>query len=322
MRFRLALTVCCLALVAPAARCADLDPHLPPDTERYLDVNVKQIVASPVGKKLGRERLLELLQYLPAGSALMKELDVDPLDDVDRLQAAAPASNEGDKGLMILTGLFDAAKIKKKAEDKDAFATHEVKLDDKASHTLYEVKKAGKGLFVAVVDNKTLLASGEKEYVVAALKQARSDRKPALKDKEVQAVMEKADAKLGVSLAMRGGALPRSDLLDLVPRAIRNALDKVGVVGGGAAFTNEVKFELVATARDEDGAKAARETVTKGLDLVKAGLGFLGNENKLVSLVREVLDTVKVGGKGKVVSFSARLTADVLDDFTKDDDEE
>src|SRR5688572_14834748 len=174
MRFRLAMTAC-LALLAPAAvRAADLDPHLPPDTERYLNVDVKQIVASPVGKKLGKERLAELLPYLPETSALLKELGIDALKDVDRIQLAAPKSNEGDKGLTILTGRFDEAKMKKKAEDDEAFEVQEVKLDDRSKHTLYRVKKVGKGLYVAVVGNKTLLASGGKEYVVAALKQARA----------------------------------------------------------------------------------------------------------------------------------------------------
>jgi len=316
MRFRLALTVC-LALIAPAARAADLDPHLPPDTERYLSIDVKQIVASPVGKKLGKERLEELLQNLPETTALLKELGFDALKDVDRIQLAAPADNDGASGLMILYGRFDVAKIQKKAEDRDAVATHEVKLDDKATHTLYEVKKTPQKLFVAVIDNKTLLASGGKEYVVAALKQARSGKKPALKDREVQAVLEKADAKLGISLAVRG-SLPKNDLLELVPKAIRTAVGKLGVIGGGASFTNEVKFELVGTARNEDDAKAVREVVGSAINLLKTGLGFLGNENRMVNLVREVLDTVKVESKGKVVSASAKLTADVLDEFTKD----
>jgi hypothetical protein len=317
MRFRLALFAC-LALLAPAARAADLDPHLPPDTQRYMSIDVKQIVSSPVGKKLGTDRLAELLPYLPETSEVLKQIDVDALKDVDRIQLSAPGSGEADKGLMILTGRFDQAKLKKKAEDRDAFEVIEVKLDDKQTHVVYKAKKAGKGQYLAVVENKTLLASGGKEYVVAALKQARSGKKVVLKDKEVQAVLEKADPKLGISVAVRGGSLPKNDLLALVPKIIRNAAAKLGVIGGGAAFTNEVKFELSGAAKSDDGAQSVRDVTGKGINLVKVGLGFLGNENKMVNLVREILDTTKVGGKGKVVTFSARLTADVLDDFTKD----
>jgi len=319
MHLRLAL-VACIALSAPAAaRAADLDPHLPADTERYLSINVKQIVESPAGKKLGNERLKELLQYLPETSTLLDELGIDALKDVDRLQIASPKSNEADKGLMILHGRFDAAKIKKKAEDAEKFATHEEKLGDNVTVTLYEVKKGGKSLFVAVPNNKTLLASGGKEYVVGALKQARAARKPALKDKQVQAVLDKLDPKLGVGVVVRGGGLPKSDLLDLVPKAIRTALDRVEVVGGGAAFTNEVKFNLVGSAKNAEDAKAVRENVGNAIKLVQVGVGFLGNENKMVNLVREVLETVRAGGKDKVVTFTAKLSADVLDDFLKDE---
>jgi hypothetical protein len=311
-----AVLLACLSLAVPA-RAAGLDPHLPADTERYLSIDVKQILESAVGKKLGDERLKGLLQYLPETNALLDELGIDPLKDVDRLQIASSKSTENDKGLMILTGRFDAAKIKKRAEDTDKFATHQEKVGN-ATVTLYEVKKAGKGVFVALPDNKTLLASGGKEYVVGALKQAREAKKPALKDKQVQAVLQKLDPKLAVGVAVRGGGLPKSDLLDLVPRAIRQIVEKVEVIGGGAGFTDEVKFSLVGSAKTEDDAKAVRETVGNAIKLVQVGVGFLGNENKVVNLVREVLETMRVGGRDKLVTFTARLSADVLDDFTKE----
>jgi hypothetical protein len=163
-----------------------------------------------------------------------------------------------------------------------------------------------------------LLASGGKEYVVDALKQARAAKKTPLKNKDVQAMVERLDPKLGVGVVMRGGALPKNDLLDYVPQAVRKVMDKVGVLGGGATFTNEVKFEVIGTARTDEDARFARDTVTGALNLVKTGLGFLGNENRTVNLIREILDTVRAGGRGRALVFSARLSADVLDDFTKD----
>lgn len=308
---------CAAALSAPAARAADLDPHLPPDTERYLTIDVKQIVTSAAGKKLGKERLKELLENLPDTTALLKQLGLDAVADVDRIQLCAPADNDAKKGLLVLTGRFDAKKLDKQAEDAEAVKAHREKID-KADVTVYEMKKVAGGLFVAVPDNKTLLASGGKEYVVAALRQARAAKKPPLKDRDVQAVLEKLDPKLGAGVVMRGGALPKHELLDFVPKVIRNVLDKVGVIGGGATFTDEVKFDLVGSARSEEDAKLVRDTVTNALNLLKTGLGFLGNDNRTLTLVRETLDTARMGGRERVVTFTARLTADVLGDFTKD----
>src|SRR5688572_9275510 len=118
MPLRLAL-LASLALIAPAAavRAADLDPHLPPDTERYVAVNLEAILSSQIGKKIGKENLRSLFENLEQVNALLKELNIDPLTDVKRVQIASPNSTEADRGLMILTGKFDAAKLKKKADD-------------------------------------------------------------------------------------------------------------------------------------------------------------------------------------------------------------
>jgi len=50
------------------------------------------------------------------------------------------------------------------------------------------------------------------------------------------------------------------------------------------------------------------------------GLTLLAENRKELSLLLEVLKTIKISGKGKTVGFTARLTADVLDDFFKKDE--
>jgi hypothetical protein len=322
---RLLALLACLALI-PTARAAALDPHLPADTESYVNVNVKQILDSPVVKKIGVDRLKGWLKDLEGVDALLKELGFDPFKDLDRVQIASPRTTETDRGLMILTGTFDKAKLEKKADEsardnEDNFKLHKVPLGDKETHAVYEVKVSGQNLtlFVALVENKTLLASPGKDYVVDALKQARAKKKPALKNKEFQAVVEKLDTRQGVSLALRGAAVGTSDLLDLLPRRLRDGLDRVESIGGGIGFTNDIKLDLVGSARSDDDAKLLRDATFRGVRFAQGSLGFLGNENKLVVLLGDLLNSVKVGGKGKVVSLSAKLTADMLDDFFKDE---
>src|SRR3954451_4073644 len=90
-----------LAGTAPA-RAADLDPLLPPDTESYLSVNVRQIVDSPLFQK---QLLAPLKQMLveSGGEALqtvLKDLDVDPFKHVDRVTIVSPSTTEADRGLI------------------------------------------------------------------------------------------------------------------------------------------------------------------------------------------------------------------------------
>jgi hypothetical protein len=46
----------------------------------------------------------------------------------------------------------------------------------------------------------------------------------------------------------------------------------------------------------------------------------VGEDNKGLGLVLEVVKTLKVNTKGKQVSLSGKLTADVLDDLLKKDE--
>ena len=319
---RLALLV--LALVAPAgARAADVDPYLPADTESYVSINVKQVLASPIVKKYGLESAKEALKEVEL-NGLFEEIGFDPFKHLDRIQLASPTTTDKDRGLAILTGTFDANKIKKKADDaatnnQDNVKVHKVKVGG-GMHAVYEVVVPGQDLsmFLALADNKTLLASPGKDYVVGALRQARLQKKPLLKNKSFGAVLEKLDPKQGVSVAVLGSSIGKSDLLDSLPKRVREAQANIELIGGGVSFTNEVKFDLVVSTRAEGDAGALRDAMTKGVRLAQVGLAFLGNDRKELALLNEVLNTVKIGGKGKVVAVAAKLTADVLDDFKKD----
>jgi len=316
-----------VALAAPiGARAADLDPYLPADTESYVSVNVKQVLASPLVKKYGLESARDAIGQLEL-NGLFEEIGFDPFKHLDRIQLASPTSTDKDRGLAILTGTFDAAKIKKKADasarnNEESVKVHKVKVGT-GTHDVYEVVIPGQELamFMAVVDNKTLLTSPGKDYVVSALRQARLKKKPALANKGFQAVLEKLDPKQGIAVAMLGKSIGKSELLDSLPAGFRNALRGIEVIGGGLSFGNEIKLDLIVSTKANRDAQNLREVLTKGVRLAQVGLAFLGNERKEFNLLNDVLNTVKVGGKGKVVAVSARLTADVLEDFKKDNDD-
>lgn len=323
---RLLALLVCLALTT-SLRAADLDPHLPADTESYIDINVKQILASPVIKTVGVERLKGWLNQLEGVEELTRELGFDPFVDLDRVVFAAPRTTEFDRGLIILTGKFDKAKFQKKADDAardndDSVKLHRVELDAKVTHPVYEFRLAEQKvtLFAAVASNKTLLASAKKDYVSDALKQAHAKKKkPALKNQELQSVVQKLDARQGVSLALRGASLGKGGLMDFIPAVIGDNLGRVQVLGGGIGFTDEIKLELVGSTRTENDARVIRDLGVRSVGFAQATLALLGADNRFVVLGRDLLNSVKFGGKGKVVSLSARVTEETLKDFFTDE---
>jgi len=316
-----------LTFAPGASRAADLDAYLPADTEFYLAANIRQILDSPLIKEIAVKPLRDAIGDAQDVNDVLKDLGFDPFKDLDRIIVAGPSSGEADRGLIVLHGAFDVKKFQDKAADaaqnnNDVLTIHKVPLGGGATHEVYQVDVPGQDmtLYVSLASNKTVLIARGKDYVVDALKQARLKKKPVLKNKAFQAIVEKMDAKQSVSLAVLGKTLGAFEDADGLPKPLRNALASIEVIGGGVTAGKEVKIELSVATKDEQNAAAVRTALDKGVKLGLVGLALLGDEHKGLNLLLEVMKTVKVTGKGKVVSVSGTLTADVLADFFKNDE--
>jgi hypothetical protein len=166
-----------------------------------------------------------------------------------------------------------------------------------------------------VLSNKTLVASPGKDYVVDALKQVGTKKKATLKNREFQALLEKMDPRQSVSLAVLGKSLADANGRDALPKIVTEALGGVEAVGGGLTVGNEIKLDLVVAGKSDQNARKVRDSIDRGVKLALVGLALVGEENRGLGLLLEVVKTVKITGKGKQVGVSARLTADVLQDF-------
>ena len=147
-----------------------------------------------------------------------------------------------------------------------------------------------------------------------AAKEGRSTLGVTFKCDGCQALVENLDAKQTISLAVLGKSIAAA-AGDVLPAGLADSLAKVEAIGGGVTVTNEVKLELLVTGKDAASAESIRSTLDKGIKLGMIGLALLTEGRQDLEALLEVVKTIKVGGKGKVVSLSARLTADVLKDF-------
>ncbi len=311
---RLTLLVLLLAAVPALA----LDPHLPADTQSYVSLDVRKILDSALFKDHLLGPAKDALKELGEVTTLLDEIGLDPFKDIHRVIVAAPDAKEADRGLVILHGTFDAAKLKAKAaklkKDKDeSVKIHEVPLGGGAKHDVYEFAvPGGTSLFAALASPKVLLASPGKDYVIDALKQAKAGKKPTLKSKVLQELIEQLDAKHTLSVAFPGKALGGVGKIDWLPGKANEAIEAIEMVGGGLIIGDELKFDLAISAKDEDNAKTVRDFLKTGTKLALAGLAFLGDDKPGLGLLFDLVKSAKVGGKGRVVGLSAELKADSL----------
>jgi hypothetical protein len=322
------LTLALAALAASPLRGAEIDPHLPPDTTMVVSVNVRQILDSDLVKGLGLDQVKGFLENTEGAGDILKDLGLDPLKDINRVVIASPGGGERDRGLAIVHGKFDVDKFAKKAEElgkeEDGEVTvkvHKVPDGSGGRFAVYEVvlQEGETSLYVALASKNLLVASAGKDYVVDALKRAKAKKKPALKNKDFQALLEKMDGKQSVYLAALGEALKGDP--EEGSSLLRAALEKVEAIGGGITFGKDLKFQLVVASKTDKDAKALRTMADRRLKLGALALALLGGENKRLNALVDVVRSVRVSGKGKVVTFKGKADSDTIKELLgKEDD--
>jgi hypothetical protein len=323
-RMRVAAILLTTLLAAVPGRTAEIDPYVPPDTETVVNVNVRQILDSPLIKKHALEFAQESLRGNDQIQDILKDLGFDPFKDLDRVILATPGGTDKDRGLIIVHGRFDLAKFKAKGEQVAKEQSENLKIHKVlgGKHVLYEVNvpESDEPLFVALASQDTLLVSPGKDYVVDALKKTGKLAKPAklaLKNTDFQALLEKVDDRQSLSMAaVKNPAV--KDALGSLPGDVKDMLDKIQAVGGGLTLSDEIKLELVVTAKNAGEAKDLRDSANAGLTLITALLGGLNKDAKpQIEFVLEVVKSLRVSNKGKAVVVKGRISSDLIEEALK-----
>jgi len=312
------------ALLVSPVRAADLDRYLPADTEVFNVFNVRQILSSPLVKQVGLDNIKELMKQSEELTAILKDLKLDPLKDIDRIISAGPSTGEQDKGLMIIHGRFEVdawrARAEKEAKDnKDIVKVQKVKDGQGGEHTIYEVAIAealpmapgGLSLFIGFASKNTILASASKDYLIDGLKVKPDATKATLKNKAFAEMLAKMDDKQSLSIALIGDVLTKGQLAN-APDGIKDVLKTIAAASGGITVTDGVKVELSAVTKEAGDAKNIKDTLSNGIN---AAIGFAAlaamNQKELAVLV-DFLKSVKVTSRDKTVSIKAELSGEEL----------
>jgi hypothetical protein len=313
---------------------ANLERLLPNDTEAVVVINFKQLLSSPLLKKGGAlEALKDLLQKDDATQKAMADLGLDPFTDIDSMISAQCGEGQ-DKGLVVVTGKFDVAKFEAKAnavakDKKDTIKTHSV-ASGKDEYRVYEVSNLdqliklpaefallapdGSAVFVGV-DKSALIMSSSKDYVAEALAKAAGKNKTELRNKELQKLLAKVDAKQTLSLVMLASVLTKGPLGE-EPQA-KEVLEKLENITGGITVSDGIKTQLVLAAKDADAAKAVNKKVGEGLDEAQQLVGALADLRKDLAPLLEVVKGIKVGSKEKAVTIDSEISGEVLQALAK-----
>jgi hypothetical protein len=311
--------------MASTARAGEVSPYLPEDTEVYSAINIRQILGSQLIKKVGLDTIRGFMQQSQELNDVLKDLGLDPLKDIDRIVSAGPSTGEQDKGLTIIQGRFDVEKFRKRAEkeakdNKDVVKSHKVKDGQGGEHTVYELilseaipgAPGNLAIFVGFTgNNKTILVSPSKDYLITGLKIKPDATKVVLKNKAFQEMLEKLDDKQSLSMVTVGEALTKGQL-DNAPQQVKDILAKVATAHGGLTLTDGIKIEFSVGTKNAEDAKSIKEAVNNFVNLGIAAAGIAAMNNPQIAPAVEFLKSVKVTSRDKIATLKAELTAEDL----------
>lgn len=307
-----------LALLAFPASAAEVNKYLPDDSGAVITVNVRQVLDSALVKQYALDLIKGGLTSQPEVQKVLDALGVDPFKDLDQVVIAAPDLNENtEKGLVVVSGRFDAAKVKTKAAEIAKNQADQLKIHKAGANEIYELKVPDQPqpIFAALVDQTTLVASPAKDYIIDALDKGAGKKKTALKNKEFTALLEKVDGKQGLWIAVGGNALNR--LPAGIDDNVKDFVKKLDALAGGLTVAKDVQLQFVLNAKDVQGAKDLHSVIDEGL---KQGIGVLAllaqNQKELAPLI-DVVKSIKITNKDKAIIITGEVTAEVIEKAMK-----
>jgi hypothetical protein len=290
------------------AFAGDTDKFFPSNTQAVINVNLKQLLDSPLVKK----DLPKIQEQIKANAEAQKHLSAlgfDPLKDLESVSIGMAGVEDQDQVVMVLRGKFDLAKIKAHAAEaakakKDQFKIHEVD-----NHTIYEatvVPQQPKPMFFAVLDANTIVGAMKQDDASAAFL-INAGKKKNEANKDLQSLMSKANPKQSFSLMMLGGALGNG-----VPFG-----DKIEHINGGVTLGEEIKTEFLILTKDNDSATALAEMIQQGLEQAKGAVMFLSGQTKELAPLADIVDVLKVNATDKTVSIKGDVTKEAVEKLQK-----
>jgi hypothetical protein len=316
-----------LGFIALPARAGDVDLYLPEDTEAVLTINVRQILDAPFIKKDAFAELRKALEDRGGALKHLKDLDLDPQKDIDSI-VITNSNGDPDRSLLIVHGRFEVAKFEAKAAEmaKEHPDQWSITTIPDGAGGQYKVLKSArwydfsgikpalkkKPAYIALLDKRVLVATPEKDMMIDALDKAKGRKKAALKSKELARLLEKANGKQSVSLAI----LP-SALIKLLPSdydgLARDGLEKTEAISGGFTLDDDVKLEVAAAVKDGD---VARELSTEINELLNIGLTLVAlasHEKKELEPLLDAIKSIKATAKGNAIILRGSMTMDMIE---------
>jgi len=319
----LALTFVLAAAPVRAEEQPPVDKLLPNDTEMVFTIKPKAIFDSQLAKRHGvTDAAKQGLESIDEVQSILKELNFNPLTDLEQLTFAVCSGSDPDKGLVIFRGKFDIEKFRTKADEaakdhKDVVTVHMSPDGMGGQHTVYEIAFPGSNqpLFVSLANKNIIVAGAAKDYVLDALDKVTGKKTTQLKNKDTAELLTRLDPKMAVAVAMPAKTLSDNPQM---PAQAQEFLKKMTDVVLGVEIDKYVKVHVVVTAKKAADAMALNQSLTQGINTGTALLSLLANNEPGLQPVLDLLKSIRPKLKDRTIMVELEISGDTIEKLLKE----
>ena len=272
-----------MALLAWAAgRAADLDDYPPNDTEFCSPSTSARSLTHNSSRNTSSSSPRALLDGDACEGARPR---LDPLD-IDSIVLASPGGDERAKGLIIVHGKFNVAKFKAQAK-----SVEQLKVVKAGDYSFWETPSLPGGgdmpAYVALVDDKTIVMSPGKSYVVTAL-DIHAGKKESKPKKDLEEVVDDIDDDQSIWVAALSTSLSKSALAK--DDKAKEVFEKFESIAAGLTIADNITFQVDIDAKDDKAAGDLKKQVSDGLDQAKTLVTILTAQKPEIAGLADVLN--------------------------------
>jgi len=317
---RIAFAGCLLALsVAAPARAVD-PKILPNDTEVVIQINLKQMLESPIAKankallEKGIEAARAKITESPANKYLEKA-GFDPIRDLYSITVAGPAAKDLDSGFVVIEGKFNVEKFDAAASDAAADNSDALKVHKIGGKQVYEITPNGeKTVFATLVSPSLMVAASSKDGLSDGIARLSGGKSSKL-NKMFQAILPTVNDKQSLSMAMTSNVLnnglkeapipPNQDAVD--------TLKQIDAVSFSVTLGKNIEIAGTLIAKDNESAKKIAGMGNLGIIFLKGMAGGKVKEDPNLQPALDMLNTIRIAETGERVTLRAEITQENLE---------
>jgi hypothetical protein len=305
------LTVLFSVASAPAA--AVPDRLTPSDAEMVVQINVRQLLQTPLVKKHALDSLKALLEHSTETHQLLRAAGLNLFQDIDTMALSLsghPLSNG--KLLVVVRGCFAPDKVRTAADDYAQKHPNRLKRFQDDGLLMWEIHNENKTLYAAFADSKTLVMTAAQKDTVAAVR--RAGQPPQRPSAAMQAALAHLKGSENVWLA-----LAATDELKQLLKGDDMSKDfaaALQAVTGALELNDDAQVRLMV---HTNSAEAATQIKSKLEELMPL-LAFLGaGKDTNSQIVKELIDSIQLKTEKNAVCLRLHITDAQIDKARKKD---